>query len=74
MKIFLLQNMQEIDYDHCSEMVVIADDESEARKIAKREACQEGKKAWDTASAMELGVYTGSEVQAFLVIKHRLYG
>lgn len=42
MKIWVLERLEEVDWDECISMVVVAEDESRARIVADKNCCDEG--------------------------------
>ena len=67
MKIFLI-SIDEWDYDCYSDMVIVANNTDECKKLAKENSAAEGKEIWETAIIREQGNYTGKNQEPFILL------
>lgn len=67
MKIFLIGH-DNWTYDCYSDFVIVANNETEVREMAKKMAADEGEDVWETAEITEEGVYTGKETEPFCLL------
>lgn len=67
MKIYLIGHDQFV-IDGYSHFVMVANDKTEVRKMAKMMASGEGKAIWDTANITEEGIYTGNQTEPFCLL------
>ena len=70
MKIYKLE-LTEVLMEHCScdfydSHIVVAENGTEARRLAKNKHADEGADVWDDANLTLLGTYTGTETKAFI--------
>ena len=55
-------------YDYFLGHTIAANSEDEVRALAKRASADEGHKAWDDASIVEEGIYTGDFTEPFIIM------
>ena len=67
MKIFLIGH-DDWGYGCHSDFVIVANNETEVREMAKKMAADEGKGPWETAKITEEGTYTGKETKPFRLL------
>lgn len=67
MKIFVITHTN-YGYDVYNGHVVIANDESEVRQLAKSLACGEGEDVWDVAEIQQVGIYIDSKKEPFILL------
>ena len=67
MKIFLIEH-DEFNYDAYLGHVIVANDETEVRKLAKEGSADEGKEVWDKATVTIEGEYTGTKTEPFKML------
>ena len=67
MKIYLIGH-DDWGYDCYSHFVIVANNETEVRNMAKEMAADEGKEPWEIAKITEEGIYTGKETEPFCLL------